>query len=278
MKKPFFHPENKEDKYDRREPIYRDLHDGQLESQEKQNRISAKSIFNLLFKHYKPQSVLDVGCGIGTWLSIARELGVKDIRGIEGPWIDQSQLRIEAEHITIQDLEQPFNLNRSFDLVISLEVAEHLPPAVANTFISSLVAHGNIILFSAAIPYQGGHNHINEQFPLYWDNLFAKFNFIPLDFIRGQIWNNKDILWWLRQNILLFIRRNIAIEHPVFQNYINSFTPLSIVHPDVYMSRLQMYQQIIQQCQQFLEIFSKDGLYTVKSNNGKLTILESKES
>jgi 2-polyprenyl-3-methyl-5-hydroxy-6-metoxy-1,4-benzoquinol methylase len=168
------HPD---DDFDKREIIYRDLQGVQLESQEQQNHISAEKIFHLLFKLYKPNSILDVGCGLGTWLSVARELGVENVCGIEGPWINPKQLRIDPEYVIIQDLEHPFNLHRSFDLVISLEIAEHLSPNVASTFIASLVSHGDIILFSAAIPYQGGHNHINEQFPSYWANLFAEVEF-----------------------------------------------------------------------------------------------------
>jgi SAM-dependent methyltransferase len=267
-------PIHSEDNFDKRETIYHDLHSVQLESQEQQNRISAEKIFNLLFKLYKPNSILDVGCGLGTWLSVARELGVENVYGIEGPWINLKQLRIDPEDFTIQDLEHPFNLHRSFDLVISLEVAEHLSPKVASTFIASLVSHGDIILFSAAIPYQGGHNHINEQFPSYWANLFAQFGFIPLDFIRRNIWDDRNIHWWLRQNILLFIRREIAIKNSIFARYIDSMKPLSIVHPDVYISLLQLFEQTIRQYSQFLNNFSQEGIYTIESKNGQLIISE----
>ena len=151
---------------DNREKIYRDLHD-MLEPQERQNHISAHKVLHLLFERYKPSSVLDVGCGLGTWLSVARELGVEAIFGIEGQWLDLKQLRIEPEYVAVRDLELPFNLSRAFDLVISLEVAEHLSPNAAHSVSASLIAHGDIVLFSAAIPHQGGHNHINEQLPSY---------------------------------------------------------------------------------------------------------------
>jgi SAM-dependent methyltransferase len=270
-------PIHPEDDFDERETIYCDLQGNQLESQEIQNRISAEKIFNILFNLYKPNSILDVGCGLGTWLSVARELGVENIFGIEGPWLNPKQLRIDPEYVAIQDLEQPFNLHRSFDLVISLEVAEHLSTNVASIFIASLVSHGNIILFSAAIPYQGGHNHINEQFPSYWADLFAMFDFIPLDFIRRKIWDDRNIHWWLRQNILLFVRREIATKNSIFASYIDSQKPLSIVHPDVYISRLQHFEQIIRQYNQFLNNFSKEGTYTVTLRNGQLIISEFKK-
>lgn len=269
-------PINPEDDSDKREAIYHSLHGVELESQEQQNRISAEKIFNLLFKLYKPNSILDIGCGLGTWLSVARELGVTDIYGVEGPWLNPKQLRIDPKYVAIQDLEQSFNLHRSFDLIISLEVAEHLSPATASTFIASLISHGDIILFSAAIPYQGGQNHINEQFLAYWSDLFNKFDFVPIDIIRGQIWDDKDIHWWLRQNILLFVRRSIINDKPFFLKYINSCKPLSIVHPEVYIRSIKMFEHILQQYSNILNNFLKDGAYIVESKNGQLRISDFK--
>jgi SAM-dependent methyltransferase len=266
-------PIHSENNFDKRETTYHDLHNIHA-SNENQRRVSAEKILNLLFESYRPNSILDVGCGLGIWLSIATKLGVTDVHGIEGPWLNLKQLRIDPESVTIQDIEQPFHLGRSFDLVICLEVAEHLPPQTAKTFIDSLVSHGNIVLFSAAIPYQGGHNHINEQFPSYWADLFAKFDFIPLDFLRKQIWDDRSIHRWLRQNIILFVRKEIAIKNSSLARYIDSLKPLSIVHPDVYISRLQMFEQTIHQYSQLLNSFSAEGLYTVESRNGQLRISE----
>jgi 2-polyprenyl-3-methyl-5-hydroxy-6-metoxy-1,4-benzoquinol methylase len=65
-------------------------------------------------------------------------------------------------------LIQPLDLEKEFDLVVSLEVAEHLPASAADQFVNTLVKHGKKILFSAAIPGQGGQDHLNEQWPDYW--------------------------------------------------------------------------------------------------------------
>jgi SAM-dependent methyltransferase len=276
-------PNPQESADDNREKIYRDLHNF-LEPRERQNHISAQKVLHLLFERYKPSSVLDVGCGLGTWLAVARELGVEGIYGIEGQWLDQKQLRIEPEYVAVRDLELPFDLNRSFDLVISLEVAEHLSPAAARSFIASLIAHGDVILFSAAIPHQGGHNHINEQLPSYWADLFAEFDFIPLDFIRGRIWNDSEILLWIRQNILLFVRRETAAKNPAFAEYIANYAPLSIVHPDWFIERskkldqlFQEHSRIVHEYKKLMAIFSKDGTYVVESKKGELFIAELKE-
>lgn len=281
---------------DNREKIYRDLHNW-LEPQERQNHISAQKVLRLLFDQYKPCSVLDVGCGLGTWLSVAKELGVEIVYGIEGQWLDLKQLRIETEYVIVRDLELPFDLNRSFDLVMCLEVAEHLSAAAARSFIASLIAHGDVILFSAAIPHQGGHNHINEQLPSYWADIFAGFDFIPLDFLRGRIWDDGEILLWIRQNILLFVRRETAAKIPAFAQYINNCAPLSIVHPDLFAERSRKLDQLfrehnkimqdtqhimmldgfIQLYDKFSDIASRDGTYIVESKNGELFIKEVKK-
>jgi SAM-dependent methyltransferase len=263
---------------DKREAVYRDLHSGQLESEEKQTTISAEKILGLLFGIYRPNSILDVGCGLGIWLSVAKKLGVADVYGIEGPWLNPKQLRIDPASVTIQDLEKPFHINRPFDLVICLEVAEHLPPKTAKTFIASLISHGDIVLFSAAIPYQSGRNHLNEQFPSYWADLFNQFDFIPIDFLRQQIWEDKDIFWWLRQNILLFVRRNTTAADETFSKYRDNDKPLSVVIPDIYISRMQMLEQTLRQCRHLLSMFSQEGVYTVESRKGKFIVSEFRKS
>ncbi len=136
------------------------------------SRRSAEAIVPLVLTLIKPQSVIDVGCGLGIWLSVFKEFGVKDVFGIDGDHVDRSMLQIPNERFTAFDLKKPIPINRQFDLVISLEVAEHLPEDCAKTFIHSLTGLGPVILFSAAIPFQGGTNHLNEQWPDYWANHF----------------------------------------------------------------------------------------------------------
>ena len=98
---------------------------------------SAREILPLVLDVVKPASVIDIGCGTGNWLAIAHELGVRDILGIDGPWV-KAQLAIPPEKFIEHDLSTPLRLDRRFDLALSLEVAEHLPPSTAQTFVQSL--------------------------------------------------------------------------------------------------------------------------------------------
>jgi len=224
---------------DCRAEVYRDLHDGQLAREEGRNRVSARRILHLLFNYARPNSVLDVGCGLGTWLHVALELGVKVVQGIEGMWLDRSLLQIDPVLITALDLEHGFDLNRRFDLAICLEVAEHLPPSAAGTLVGSLAAHSDLVLFSAAIPHQGGHHHVNEQFPTYWVRRFAEHGFTPVDMIRPRIWDEPNVHWWLRQNTLLFAHDRVLTTNPALGAERAAERPLDVVHPEVYLARIR---------------------------------------
>jgi len=197
------------------------------------NYKAPEQVLPVVFDIFKPQSIIDVGCGIGTWLKVAKDLGVKEVLGLDGDYVDRSQLKIETCEFVEKDLERPFDLGRKFDLVICLEVAEHLEASSAADFIASITKHSDVILFSAALPGQGGQRHVNEQWPSYWKELFSHSGFSMTDPIRCQIWDNQAIDWWYRQNMFLVIRdgsslagkfalSSAAMIHPVLFDTVRS--------------------------------------------------------
>jgi 2-polyprenyl-3-methyl-5-hydroxy-6-metoxy-1,4-benzoquinol methylase len=205
------------------------------------NLESAEQILPLLYEIVNFQSVLDVGCGTGSWLKIVEKLGINDLLGIDGNISDNSQLHVDVSLIKAQNLNVEFNLFRKFDLVICLEVAEHLAPKSVEQFVANLVRHSDLILFSAAIPHQGGQNHLNEQWTnCYWINLFEQFNYYPTDLIRPQIWENKKIHWWYKQNVVVFFNREskyFNLPEYKFHNY---------VHPDLYTHKVNYFNDEIE--------------------------------
>jgi len=253
--------------------MYKDLHGRQLLQQETENRESASTILGILFEYARPSSVLDVGCGLGTWMSVAKSLGVADVRGLEGEWLNPSQLVVDPNLVSHVDLEQGFALNRRFDLVICLEVAEHVSASAADQLVASLTAHSDLVLFSAAIPLQGGHHHVNEQFPDYWRIRFEQHGCQPLDFIRPRIWNDTRVLWWLRQNTLLFVHESAIAANEQFRKEAAVARPLSVVHPDVYLSRLQQATRTLNEHAALVKLLSQGGTFAVATApDGKLTI------
>ncbi len=176
-----------------------------MEYAAKTSKLSAERIIAEVLAIAKVESVLDVGCAYGIWLKVWAEFGVSDYLGIDGEYVSRSLLLVEQDRFQSVDLSRPMALGRKFDLVQSLEVAEHLPASSARTFVETLVGHSlGLVLFSAAPPGQGGEHHVNEQPYEYWRKLFASFGFQAIDYIRPLIANEPTVSFWYRYNTFLF--------------------------------------------------------------------------
>jgi SAM-dependent methyltransferase len=217
------------------------------------NEKAARTIMPFVLQIIKPGSVLDVGCGTGTWLKVVKDLGVDDILGIDGDFVDRNLLKVDPTNFLAKDLSKSFDLGRKFDLAICLEVAEHLPEESADSFVKSLAIHSDTIFFSAAIPGQGGQNHLNEQWPVYWETKFRSFGFTGYDVLRKEFWNNPTIEWWYRQNIVLFTKSATIVKlFPENQTGLTDF-----VHPELLIKK---NQEILDLKTQAETNFSRPGL------------------
>jgi len=177
-------------------------------------------------------SVVDVGCGVGTWLHQFRLHGVPRILGIDSgdPAIDLLQVR-KTEFLR-RDLSLPFKLNEQFDLVVSLGVAERLAPEYADSYVSNLTRLGDVIIFSAAIPGQGGTNHAHERWPSYWVGAFRKEGFVCRDILRGDFWYDERVEWWYAQNMVIFVKESRSDLLAKLDEKLSAHkAPLDLVHP-----------------------------------------------
>jgi SAM-dependent methyltransferase len=205
---------------------------------EEGSRRSAEVVLPLLLSLTGANSLVDVGCGNGTWLAVGRRLGVERMFGLDGDYVDPQTLLISAEDFRAIDLTQPFDPPDRFDLALSLEVAEHLPPERAKSFVADLVGLAPIIAFSAAIPMQGGIGHINEQWPDYWHELFAEHGYRAFDVIRGLVWEDIRVEPWYAQNIFVYARRLRCDQQ-------GQSLPMRVVHPRLFQYRMvELLEQV----------------------------------
>jgi SAM-dependent methyltransferase len=196
-----------------------------------ESRGSARSLLPHVMRMFGPSSVIDIGCGVGTWLSVFHELGVTETLGVDGSYVNTSQLLIDRDHFRSHDLSQPLRLDKAFDLAISLEVAEHIPAVNAKSFVDSLTELAPLVLFSAAIPHQGGDNHVNEQWPEYWIERFAERRFVAYDCIRPLVWDDPSVAYYYAQNAFIFVHHEHVVDYPVLEKLTPAAGALSRVHP-----------------------------------------------
>ncbi len=171
---------------------------------------SAEAAVPLILEAVAPASVVDVGCGLGHWLAVVKEHGVDDVLGYDGPWVDRSRLLVAPREFAVADLDEPLPVERRFDLALCLEVAQILQPERAEPLVEALVALSDVVVFSAAVPGQGGILHENEQWPQYWAELFADHGYVASDPFRLRLWERDDVSWWFRQNLVCYSTRRSA--------------------------------------------------------------------
>jgi SAM-dependent methyltransferase len=206
----------------------------------------------------KPENVIDVGCGLAQWLKIFKDYGVNKVLGIDGSHVPLDKLNIDKSEFRVCDLRNlsSLEIGEKFDLLLCLEVAEHLEEAYACQFIQSLISLSDTIIFSAAIPNQTGENHFNEKYPDYWKDIFSKYGYSFLDPFRERFWKNEKVNWWYRQNMFLVVRSELA------QNYNFPYNGNFYIHPRLFelhtsLERRPNYFKVIANFKNLIERINK---------------------
>lgn len=177
-------------------------------------------------------SVIDVGCGIGEFGHEAADKFAIKYYGVDFK-APKGKLLIPADRYSEYDITSgaSFPWNQKFDLVICTEVLEHIDEKFAKNAVSLLASLGDTILFSAAIPDQGGHHHVNEQWQTYWTDLFSIEGFFGYQKVMiDNLWDNENVDVWYKQNLVLYSRHQLpfqtevmALVHPImFKNVIST--------------------------------------------------------
>jgi SAM-dependent methyltransferase len=224
------------------------------------SRASAAVLAPMVMELLQPQTVVDVGCGTGAWTAAFKAAGTVEVLGIDGEYCDRSQLEIDPSEFLAADITTPIRLDRRFDLAVCLEVAEHLDEQYAATLITSLTRLAPTVLFSAAIPFQGGEHHVNEQWPSYWVNRFAQHGFVAADPFRRKLWKHESVAWWYAQNTLLFICRERIEASSQLRNLelVTERDVLQLVHPQN-MFNLTWRNRVLEAIVELITIVPKDA-------------------
>jgi SAM-dependent methyltransferase len=199
---------------------------------------SALAVVPFLMELLDPRSVVDAGCGTGSWLKVFQEHGVEDVLGFDGEAVPRSLLEIGEEQFRVADVLDEPRLGRRFDLALCLELAHYLPAESAARLVENLTTLAPAVLLSAGFPGQGdgGPDYgINQQWPEYWAEHFEGRGYVCVDCVRPRIWDNPDVQTWYVQNLLVFADRALLDSRPALADEYERARgrPLAIVHPRV---------------------------------------------
>lgn len=195
----------------------------------------SSKVLPLVFEMFEHNSILDVGCGTGEWLATATRLGAKEILGIDMEYT-KATLAIPQDKFKVFDFNEPFDLHKKFDLVMTIEVAEHLLPESADHFVDSLVKHSDVVIFSAALPVHNEY-HLNEQYWEYWIEKFDQKGYKVVDYVREKIWDEPLVAAAYKSDLLIFVNSKVQ----KYSNLPEKYPFKNIIHPELFGCMVKTY-------------------------------------
>lgn len=168
-------------------------------------RSDAHTVSRAIKDQFNPNSVIDFGCAIGAHLEIFHDHDIR-IKGVEGNPDAFQHAIVPTEYLVQHDLREPYKSDRSYDIALCFEVAEHLPEDYANILVDTLSNASNTVIMTAAPPGQGGTHHVNEQPREYWYQKFESRGFEydseSVQTLRNRIEVNEA--HWIEENLMIF--------------------------------------------------------------------------
>ena len=190
------------------------------------------SIAERIVSDIGPHRVLDAGCGFGFLVETLRQ------RGAEANGIDISSYAISQVHSSVRAYCRQGSivddLGERFDLIVTLEVLEHIRKADAERAIANICAHTSDVLFSST-PFD--HNeltHVNVQPAEYWAEQFARHGFYrDVDFDASFV-----TPWAIR------FRRRDEPMHRIVREYERRFSALEIERNEIRKHGLELQAEL----------------------------------
>jgi len=167
---------------------------------------SARAFAQVVAANMSFQSLFDIGCGSGVFLAEFHRLG-KDVAGCEASR-DAVTLASKDFPVFVADATRPIPIDRRHDLVLCIEVAEHIGHRHSRQLVENCAHLGAQVLFTAAPPGQKGIGHINLHAREFWQELFRREGFVldapGTERIREQL-RQQQVLAWLYNNLMIFV-------------------------------------------------------------------------
>lgn len=171
---------------------------------------SAATMADSIVASFAPGSAIDIGCGTGALLAALRDRGCR-VFGLE--YSEAGLAYCRSRHLDVRqfDIESDsFGDGRSFDIAISMEVAEHLPERVADRYVGLIALSAPTVMFTAAPPGQGGSDHVNEKPREYWIEKFRATGFSYDAATSSELadrWRSSGrVASWYVDNLMVFRR------------------------------------------------------------------------
>ncbi len=209
---------------------------------------SAQAVVPMVLAMCPARRVVDVGCGLGAWLRTFQNEGVEVVHGYDGDYVDRNNLFIDPGDFHTIDLNHATELSERYDLAVCLEVGEHLAARAARGLVDLLTKAAPLVLFSAAVPGQGGTGHVNEQWPAYWKALFDNRGYCRLDPFRPRMWRDERVEIWYRQNMFLFASEEAIAASSVLQEEkrLAAVSPFELIATSAF-SRLTHFRGVVRE-------------------------------
>lgn len=164
------------------------------------------SFVDIIIKEFNPKSVADIGCGIGLYVNEFDKRGVEAVGYDGSPYAIKNSVTRKGL-LKIGDIRKNLNFDKKYDIVLSIEVAEHIPTKCSDIFVNTLTKCSDVIILTAAQKGQGGTDHINEQPRYFWIKKFEKKNFNFNKSLSEKLsfkMKEKGVPWWIHGNLMIF--------------------------------------------------------------------------
>lgn len=149
-----------------------------------------------------PESVLDIGCSSGELLNYFASHGTRRVFGVAGA--EHGGHYLESDQFVSADLSRPLELGETFDLVISLGFAQHIPADAERAFVSSIARHArNRVVFSGVGGRKPGVPGMEYRPIAHWLDLFALAGWYPCEFDSLALRSLATVPWFSNHLVML---------------------------------------------------------------------------